>query len=88
MQGSHEYSILGHSRASLGRHLGTVAAAAAGFSVLVAPAILAILEKFGLIDEIPRLLLWPITAGLFYFAIHWLFDRYQLATAAAWVSHQ
>lgn len=76
MQGSHEYSILGHSRASLGRHLGTVAAAAAGSSVLVAPAILAILEKFGLIDEIPRLLLWPITAGLFYLAIHWLFDRY------------
>ena len=76
MQGSHEYSILGHSRANFGRHLGTVAAAAAGLSILVAPALMAVLKKFGLIDKVPTVLLWPITAGLFYLSVHWLFDRY------------
>jgi hypothetical protein len=75
MQGSHEYSILGHSRASLGRHLGTVAAAAAALSILIAPAMLAVLEGLGLIGSVPPTLLWPLTAGLFYLLVHWLFDR-------------
>lgn len=76
MNGSHEYSILGHSRANLGRHLATVAAAAAGFSALFVPGFLAILERLGFIEKVPDVLLWPLTAGVFYLAVHWLFDRY------------
>lgn len=76
MHGSHEYSILGHSRANFGRHLGTVAAAASGLSALVAPAFLAMASKIGFLEDVPSLVLWPLTAGAFYILMHWLFDRY------------
>jgi SMODS-associating 2TM, beta-strand rich effector domain len=52
-----------------------VAAAAAALSILIAPAMLAVLEGLGLIGSVPPTLLWPLTAGLFYLLVHWLFDR-------------
>ena len=75
MHQDHEYSVIGHSRASVGRHLGTVAAALASGAVLLFGFLVGLADWLGLPD-IPPIVLWPITAGVTFSAVHWAFNRY------------
>lgn len=71
----HEYSILGHSRATIGRHLGTIAGAIAALGALAAGAMLEWFEQIQLIRSIPNVILWPVTAGAVFALVHLLFDK-------------
>lgn len=72
----HEYSIIGHSRAKIGRSLGTAAGILASFSALVASAALDLATRLGFAEGTPRILLFPLTAALFYSIGHWAFDNW------------
>lgn len=76
MTTSHEYSIIGHSRSNYGRHLGTVAAAGAGAAVLLIPILTSLIKFLNIPLEVPSIIYWPLTAGLFYAGIHKIFDTY------------
>lgn len=70
----HEYSILGHSRTTIGRWLGVIAGATASALYLLAGATLHFLEESTLTSWIPEIIFWPLSAGLIYAGIHFLFN--------------
>lgn len=85
MHQEHEYSVIGHSRAVLGRHLGTVAAALASIAVLLLGGLLGLVDRLGI--EIPQIILWPLTAAAIFPLIHWAFNRFvwRWARVVAWL---
>jgi hypothetical protein len=71
----HEYSIIGHSRAVVGRYLGTVAGILAGGSAIAAGAAFELFEQLGLKDTSTEVILWPLTVGAIFAAVHFIFDK-------------
>lgn len=71
----HEYSVLGGlNRAAIGRYITLVSAAAAsGIGVLVL-YLFDVAKRFGWAENLPPLILWPLTGGLIYLALYWYFS--------------
>lgn len=72
----HEYSILGHSRAIIGRYLGTFAAILASGGAIAGGAVLALFDQLGLKDSRSEIVLWPLTVGVIFTAVHFGFDKF------------
>lgn len=73
----HEYSVLGGlNRAAIGRYLSIIAAlVASGLGVIVLWAV-DIAKKYGFAGHVPALVLWPLTAGVIYAVLYWLFSTH------------
>lgn len=74
MRIDHEYSVLGHSRAVVGRYLAAIAAAIASAAVLAVGAGLNLAELLGVRDFLPDVILWPVTAGAVWIAVYAFFN--------------
>ena len=73
----HEYTLLGGpNRAAIGRTLSLIAAAAASILVAVLLAAIDLARTLGLANSVPQVVLWPVTAGLIYGGLYWLFDQH------------
>ena len=72
----HEYSVLGGlNRAAIGRYLSIAAsiiASAIGASIVY---LIDVARSFGFAEQIPSLVLWPLTAGAIYAGLYWFFER-------------
>ena len=71
----HEYSIIGHSRAKIGRHLGTLASIVATGCALAIPFAFDVVRTFGFSLQVPTVLILPVSAAVIYPLVHWLFDH-------------
>jgi hypothetical protein len=71
----HEYSVVGHSRAVIGRYLGTVAGILAGGGAIAAGAAFELFDRLGLHVSRSGIVLWPLTVGLIFTAVHFAFDK-------------
>jgi len=76
MLAPHEYSIIGHSRATIGRYLGVVAASLAAGSVVASGMATAVAHWLGLSDWLSHITIVPLSAAAVYPVAHWLFDRF------------
>ena len=85
MTQDHEYSVIGHSRAVVGRYLGTIAAAVASITVLLLGGVLGIADWLGI--ELPQVILWPLTAVAIFPFVHWIFNRFvwKWARVVSWL---
>lgn len=72
----HEYSIIGHSRSTIGRYLGALAAFIAAGSVVASGAATGVAHWLGLSDWLSHVTVVPISAAIVYPVAHWLFDRF------------
>lgn len=73
----HEYSVLGGTnRAAIGRALSLIAAGVASVLVTVVLAAIDLARTLGWSPVLPPLIMWPVTAGLIYAALYWLFDQH------------
>lgn len=70
----HEYSVIGHSRATIGRHLGTMAGIIAAGCALVVTVALDLAKHTGIAGWVPEVVLLPISAAVVYPIGHWAFD--------------
>lgn len=73
---AHEYSVVGHNRSTVGRYLGTVAAAIAAGSVAAATALSGVAASVGLPPWLQPVVVLPVSASLAYAGVYWLFNRY------------
>lgn len=73
---SHDYSVEGVSRSSIGRYLGAAAAVIASSATAALVKFVHILTDNGLPDWSQTLIAIPISAGLAYTIVHWAYDRY------------
>ena len=71
----HEYSVLGGlNRAAIGRYLSIISAlVASGIGVAVLWAV-DLAKRLGWAEQVPPLVLWPLTAGMIYIGLYWWFD--------------
>ncbi|MBD9563981.1 hypothetical protein [Pseudomonas sp. PDM09] len=77
MPQDHEYSVLGGpNRAKIGHTLSIVAAGASSLIITLFLAAVDIAKTLGWAHNIPNLILWPLSAGVIYAAIYWLFEKY------------
>lgn len=72
----HEYSVIGHSRAAVGRYLGTIAGIVASACALFVTIALDLAERSGFSEWVPEVVLLPISAAVVYPVGHWLFDTW------------
>jgi hypothetical protein len=72
----HEYSIIGHSRSTIGRYVGVVAASIAAGSVVASGVATEVAHWLGLSDWLSHVTLVPLSAAAVYPVAHWLFDRF------------
>lgn len=72
----HEYSIIGHNRARIGRRLGTVAAIIASSLAALGVVIFRIAEQLGLPDQLGPAIAIPISASLVFPIVHVIFDNW------------
>jgi len=72
----HEYSVIGHSRASIGRYLGTAAGLLASLTALIATAGLDLAKRFSLSSDTTGVILFPLNAATFYFIGHLVFEKW------------
>lgn len=73
----HEYSILGGlNRAKIGHAIGIVAAAVSSAVIATFLWLIDIAKQFGFGERTPSLILWPLSAGLIYTGMYWLFNKY------------
>lgn len=72
----HEYSVIGHSRAAVGRYLGTVAGIVASACALFVTIALDLAKRSGFSEWAPEVVLLPISAAVVYPVGHWLFDAW------------
>jgi hypothetical protein len=72
----HEYAIIGHSRTSIGRVLGTIAGIISASAALIASTALQIAERMGWTDSLPKVILFPLTASVFYPLGHLAWNRW------------
>lgn len=70
----HEYTIIGHRRSTIGRLLAILSAIFAAIIYGLSKAVVIMLREQGL--SIPEVVLWPITAGLLYLILHFIFDKW------------
>jgi phosphate/sulfate permease len=71
----HEYSVLGGlNRAAIGRYLSIAASLIASVIGAGTLALVNIAERLGITNNIPALILWPVTAGIIYTALYWWFE--------------
>ncbi len=83
MASNHEYAVIGHSRAMVGRFLGIVAGlVSSGLAVLIATAI-TYAESWGFLHARTYWTL-PLTAAIFYTVGHLAFDKWAWRT---WLVH-
>lgn len=79
----HEYSIIGHSRARIGRYLGTIAGIVATGCALAVAFALDLVRNLEFSYRIPEVIILPISAAVIYPMGHWLFDN--LAWRLPWM---
>ena len=72
----HEYSVIGHSRAKVGRYLGTVAGVVASACAVIAALALDLFRSIGLAGHLPDVVLLPFSAAVVYPLGHRLFDHW------------
>lgn len=72
----HEYSVIGHSRAAVGRYLGTIAGIVASACALFVTIALDLAKRSGFSEWVPEVVLLPISAAVVYPVGHWLFDTW------------
>lgn len=72
----HEYSIVGHSRTSVGRYLGTVAAVVVSALTATGIGISNLAGTIGVPTWAQSAFSIPISAGVTYWLVHLLFNRY------------
>ncbi|UXO85560.1 Cap15 family cyclic dinucleotide receptor domain-containing protein [Brucella intermedia] len=71
----HEYSVVGHSRASIGRYLSILSAALASAFTLVGTLWLQFATYLGL-PPWANFLAIPLSGGLIYGIVHWTFNKW------------
>lgn len=77
MSEQHEYSVLGGpNRAKIGHTLSIIAAGTSSVIITLFLAAIDIAKEFGWAENIPNLILWPLSAGVIYAAMYWLFEKY------------
>lgn len=77
MNQEHEYSILGGlNRAKIGHTIGMIAAAVSSGIVTVFLAAVDFFKSLGWLHTVPPVIFWPLTAGVVYGLLYWLFDRH------------
>ncbi|WP_370153280.1 hypothetical protein [Ferrovibrio sp.] len=69
----HEYTIIGHSRAKIGRWLAIGAGLIASGGVTVGIAAIDLAKRAG-IETSGSLIIWPITSGVVFAALYFSFD--------------
>jgi hypothetical protein len=72
----HEYCVIGHSRAQIGRYLGLVAGLIASGLYLLVLGAFSLAEKLGLSGYIPNVILWPFSTALIFVFVHKFFDSW------------
>lgn len=72
----HEYSIIGHSRATIGRYLATFAGLAASAIAALVAFSFDIAQRFELTANNPGIIVLPISAAVIYTLGHALFDSW------------
>lgn len=71
----HEYSVIDHPRASVGRWLGTFAGALAAALTLIAPVLDSWFDSLHAAIGTPRWVVVPLTAGAVFTFVHLAFDK-------------
>lgn len=71
----HEYSVIDHPRAAVGRWLGTAAGAIAAAITVIAPVITSWFDQVHLSVGTPRWVVAPIAAGVVFTLVHLAFDK-------------
>lgn len=77
----HEYTIIGHSRASIGRYLGVVASFIASGIYIIAGLSIEWLRQVGLLDGATGFIFWPVTAAAVFSLILWVFNSWMWKSA-------
>lgn len=72
----HEYSVIGHSRAAIGRYIGMAAGLCASLAAVVAAYALDLASYFGFSEATSRVVIFPLNATVFYFLGHLAFDHW------------
>ncbi|QRF63400.1 hypothetical protein [Variovorax paradoxus] len=83
MASNHEYAVVGHSRATVGRFLGILAGLASSSLAVLVATLITYAERWGLIQERAFWSL-PLTAAIFYALGHLAFDKWAWRT---WLVH-
>lgn len=77
VQQDHEYSVLGGlNRAKIGHTIGAIAAVISPLVVSLVLVMISILDYYGIGDRIPRVVMWPVSAGVIYAGLYWIFAKY------------
>lgn len=77
MSENHEYSVLGGpNRSKIGHTLSIIAAAISSITITLFFAAVDLAKSLGWAQNVPNLILWPVSAGVIYAAIYWLFEKY------------
>lgn len=71
----HEYSVIDHPRAAVGRWLGSAAGAIAAFITVIAPIITGWFDQLHVAVGTPRWVVAPIAAGVVFALVHLAFDK-------------
>lgn len=72
----HEYSVIGHSRSTIGRYLGTFVTIIVSLLPAVGIGVSDALTQLGLPEWGKYFVVIPVTAGVIYSAVHWAFNKY------------
>lgn len=72
----HEYSVIGHSRALVGRYLGIAAGALASLVAVLVAIGFEFAKEYGLSDGTRSVIIFPLNAALFYFFGYFAFDHW------------
>ncbi|MBL8405812.1 MAG: hypothetical protein JNL16_14810 [Dechloromonas sp.] len=76
MSTKHEYSVIGHSRAMIGRWLGVGAGLLSSLIASLAAGAFALADALGLTHQGPDPIVIPVTAAMFYALGHLAFDKW------------
>ena len=71
---THEYSVIGHNRASVGRYLAIAAGTLTSLTALLTTTFFRIIEEFGFSAANNKLIIIPISTALFYAIGYSAFD--------------
>jgi len=71
----HEYSVIGHSRSTIGRYLGMLATVVVSLLPAIGIGLSDAIASIGLPEWGKYFLVIPLTAGLTYSVIHWCFNK-------------
>lgn len=72
----HEYSVIGHSRSTIGRYLGVAAGLLASLTAVIVTVTLDLAKRWGLSDGTANVILFPINATTFYLIGHLAFEKW------------